>query len=155
MASQGAAALMGAISGYLLSTRLPTEELDSWGWRLPFLAGLLIVPIGLNLCHLIPETMRPGAGGRAALAEMLSAHWGKLLLGVMMIMGGTASTYINIFYMPTYLIKVVGLPPHTAFLTGCTAGQPCWWWRRLPGFCRTVWADAVPSSSGPRWRARF
>ncbi|PGH55527.1 MFS transporter [Azospirillum palustre] len=122
MASQGAAALMGALSGYLLSLCLPADALEAWGWRLPFLAGLLIVPVGLYLRRLLPETARPHRGGRAGLAELLSGHRTTLVLGVMMIMGGTASTYVNIFYMPTYLIKVVGLPAHTAFLTGCIAG---------------------------------
>lgn len=126
MASQGAAALMGALSGYLLSLCLPVDALEAWGWRLPFLAGLLIVPVGLYLRRLLPETARSDPGGdpgrRAVLAELLSTHRTTLVLGVMMIMGGTASTYVNIFYMPTYLIKVVGLPAHTAFLTGCIAG---------------------------------
>lgn len=122
MASQGAAALLGALSGYLLSTHLSADALESWGWRLPFLAGLLIVPVGLHLRRLLPETARPDPGGRAVLAELLSHHRAKLLTGVLMIMGGTASTYVNIFYMPTYLIRMVGLPPQTAFLTGCAAG---------------------------------
>jgi len=122
MASQGAAALMGALSGYLLSLCLPADALEAWGWRLPFLTGLLIVPVGLYLRRLLPETAQPGPGGRAGLTELLSTHRTTLMHGVMMIMGGTASTYVNIFYMPTYLIKVVGLPAHTAFLTGCIAG---------------------------------
>jgi len=122
MASQGAAALTGALSGYLLSLCLPADALEAWGWRLPFLAGLLIVPVGLYLRRLLPETARPDAGSRAVLTELLSTHRTTLVLGVMMIVGGTASTYVNIFYMPTYLIKVVGLPAHTAFLTGCIAG---------------------------------
>lgn len=122
MASQGAAALMGALSGFLLSLCLPADALEAWGWRLPFLTGLLIVPVGLYLRRLLPETAQPGPGGRAGLTELLSTHRTTLMHGVMMIMGGTASTYVNIFYMPTYLIKVVGLPAHTAFLTGCIAG---------------------------------
>ncbi|WP_042698082.1 MFS transporter [Azospirillum sp. B506] len=122
MASQGAAALLGALGGYLLSTHLPADALEAWGWRLPFLAGLLIVPVGLHLRRLLPETARHGRGGTATLAELLSSHRAKLLTGVLMIMGGTASTYVNIFYMPTYLIRFVGLPSHTAFLTGCAAG---------------------------------
>ncbi|CAO3433033.1 MFS transporter [Azospirillum endophyticum] len=122
MASQGAAALLGALSGYLLSTHLPPDALEAWGWRAPFLAGLLIVPVGLYLRRLLPETMRPDPGRAAVLAELLSRHRAKLAVGVLMIMGGTASTYVNIYYMPTYLIRMVGLPPQTAFLTGCAAG---------------------------------
>ncbi|WP_247894466.1 MFS transporter [Azospirillum sp. B510] len=122
MVSQGAAALLGALSGYLLSTHLPAEALEAWGWRLPFLAGLLILPVGLYLRRLLPETARPDRSGRAVLAELLSDHRSRLAAGVLMIAGGTASTYVNIYYMPTYLIRIVGLPSRTAFLTGCVAG---------------------------------
>ncbi|MBK1837229.1 MFS transporter [Azospirillum sp. YIM B02556] len=66
--------------------------------------------------------MRPNPGRTAVLAELLSGHRAKLVVGVLMIMGGTASTYVNIDYMPTYLIWMAGLPPQTAFLTGCVAG---------------------------------
>lgn len=122
MASQGAAALLGALSGYLLSIHLTADALESWGWRIPFIAGLLIVPVGLHLRRLLPETVEPHPDRGAVLKELLSRHRAKLLIGILMIMGGTASTYVNIFYMPTYLIRVIGLPQQTAFLTGCVAG---------------------------------
>ncbi|WP_194911748.1 hypothetical protein [Azospirillum sp. INR13] len=77
--------------------------------------------MGLHLRRLLPETARPDPG-HAVLAELLARHRAKLLIGALTIMGGTASTYVNIFFMPTYLIRMVGLPPQTAFLTGCVAG---------------------------------
>ncbi|MBN3798877.1 MFS transporter, partial [Burkholderia sp. Ac-20392] len=48
-ASQGAAALAGSFVGFLLSYFLDTASLESWGWRVPFLLGVLIAPVGLYL----------------------------------------------------------------------------------------------------------
>jgi len=42
LATQGAAAVLGGLVGYVLSISLSAEALQSWGWRLPFLFGLLI-----------------------------------------------------------------------------------------------------------------
>ena len=41
LASQGLSALAGALTGALLYALLPQASLESWGWRLPFLLGLL------------------------------------------------------------------------------------------------------------------
>src|ERR1700744_4204081 len=45
--SQGAAALLGASLGVLLSHTLSSTAFTAWGWRVPFLIGLLIAPVGL------------------------------------------------------------------------------------------------------------
>jgi MHS family proline/betaine transporter-like MFS transporter len=41
---------------------------------------------------------------------------------MLLMTGATASMYILIFYMPTYLIHSLHMPPVTAFLTACVAG---------------------------------
>jgi MFS transporter, MHS family, proline/betaine transporter len=47
MVGQSVAALAGATAGMLITQGLTPEQIDSWGWRLPFLFGLLIGPVGL------------------------------------------------------------------------------------------------------------
>jgi MFS family permease len=42
-----AAALGGAGAGLLVTTLLSPEDLDAWGWRIPFVLGLLIGPVAL------------------------------------------------------------------------------------------------------------
>ena len=118
MASQGGAALAGALCGFALSAK----ALDSGLWRLPFLAGLVIGPAGLWVRGKVRETAAPRGPGRRPLAELMRHNRRQVLCGILAIIGGTASTYVVIFYMPTYLIKVVGMPRHTAFLSGCVAG---------------------------------
>jgi MHS family proline/betaine transporter-like MFS transporter len=42
MVGQGLAVLIGALLGALITRSLAPEALDSWGWRIPFLLGLII-----------------------------------------------------------------------------------------------------------------
>ena len=44
MVGQSIAALTGATAGMLVTQGLTPEQIDDWGWRLPFLFGLLIGP---------------------------------------------------------------------------------------------------------------
>ena len=44
---QGLAAVLASLFGVILYGWLTTDQLESWGWRVPFFFGLLIGPIGL------------------------------------------------------------------------------------------------------------
>ncbi|MCG6507012.1 MFS transporter, partial [Vibrio parahaemolyticus] len=46
LASQGAAALVGAMIGFAINGLLTPDQVHSWGWRIPFVLGLLIGPVG-------------------------------------------------------------------------------------------------------------
>ena len=56
MVGQGLALLTGALLGALITRVLATEALDSWGWRVPFLFGLIIGPVGLYIRRRLDET---------------------------------------------------------------------------------------------------
>lgn len=122
MASQGAAVLAGALSGALLNHFLSQEALESWGWRLPFLLGLLIAPVGLYIRRHLDETHHQDAASQQSLGSLIRAQRRTLLLGGLLILGGTANMYIVAHYMPSYMIKVLGLPPANALIAGCSAG---------------------------------
>src|SRR6202795_3408857 len=47
IASQGAAAAFAGSLGVVLSWLLDADAMQSWGWRIPFLVGVAIVPMGL------------------------------------------------------------------------------------------------------------
>ncbi|MBN3005062.1 MFS transporter [Chromobacterium alkanivorans] len=122
MATQGGAVLAGALSGALLSHFLSVEALESWGWRLPFLLGLLVGPVGLYIRRHLDETHHAEPSPQPRLGELVYRHRSKLLLGMMLIMGGTANMYVVGHYLPSYLIKVLRQPPASALLAGCAAG---------------------------------
>lgn len=55
-ASQGAAAILAAAFGSLLAWWLPPEQLQAWGWRLPFCFGLVLGPVGWYIRSHLDET---------------------------------------------------------------------------------------------------
>lgn len=120
--SQGSAAVLGALSGALLSATLTPEQLDSWGWRIPFLAGLLIGPVGLYIRRNLDETFEAQERKESAFKEVLHNHLGRVILGAMTLIGGTSMLYILVFYMPSYAARVLKLPTTTSFLAGCASG---------------------------------
>ncbi len=121
-ASQGCAALLGALSGFMLTSTLSVEALESWGWRVPFLCGLIIGPVGMYIRRAVHETHDVAPRKQSAFREVISKYRREVILCILMMVNGTASMYIAVFYMPTYLIQFLHMPSHYAFLVGCVAG---------------------------------
>jgi MHS family proline/betaine transporter-like MFS transporter len=119
-ATQGGAALAGALTGAAIMATLSPEAVMSWGWRIPFMIGLLIAPVGLYIRRNLKETHETTE--HADLKSVFSQYWRVLLLGMLLMTGATSGMYITVFYMPTYLIQSIHMPPVTAFLAACMAG---------------------------------
>ncbi|MCY1201397.1 Proline/betaine transporter [compost metagenome] len=122
--SQGIAALLGASLGLLLTSILSEEALYSWGWRVPFVLGLLIVPVGVYIRRHIEETytVDPDAAPKETpVWAVLSGHTRDLVQGILMIMSGTVMVYIVLFYMPTYMMQTHHIAAPTAYLFSCLA----------------------------------
>ncbi|CAI0809596.1 Proline porter II [Serratia rubidaea] len=114
LASQGAAALLGAAVAAVLTFSLSAEALAEWGWRIPFLLGTLIVPVGIYLRrHIVDE---PPAAKPAERRMFEARHVRNWLLTVFSIMGMSVSSYIMIYYLPTYSIQQLGLPERLSIM---------------------------------------
>lgn len=110
LASQGLAVLAAGLLGLGLSLVLTKAELTAWGWRIPFALCLLLVPVAFYLRRTMPETLTEGAPAERA---RLSAHSKLIVLAVLVILGGTVSTYVS-NYMTTYAIATLHLPSTVA-----------------------------------------
>ena len=136
--SQQLALLLGSLLGVILAATLSREQLYSWGWRVPFLLGIVIAPVGLYIRRQLPETIQAHEthqSGAAVLVELLRHHSRAVVLGVLVICGGTVSTYV-FTYMTTYAITTLHLSETvgTALtLTGSLAA--------IAGAVLGVWAD--------------
>lgn len=117
MTSQGLAAATGALIGLVLSRTLSPDAVSAWGWRIPFLIGLLIAPVGYYIRRHLPDQHAHDRVEKVAspLRELFTQHWGVLINVVLMIVSGTVSMYVIVYYMPSYLSRVMHLPPATAF----------------------------------------
>ncbi|MCY0966235.1 MFS transporter [Parathalassolituus penaei] len=116
-ASQGVSGLLGSGFGLLLTTTLTTQQLEDWGWRIPFLFGLLIGPIGLYIRKHIEESAEfnhHATPESTPIAELFRHHKGSILLAIGALMLSTSVSY-TIIYMPTYAVKQLGLQASTGF----------------------------------------
>jgi MHS family proline/betaine transporter-like MFS transporter len=120
-ASQGISALLGSGFGLLLSTTLSEADLQNWGWRIPFLFGVLIGPVGLYIRSKIDDATPPPADKNdAPVRNVFMEQKFAVLLAVGTIAAATAVNYL-IIYMPTYVVKTLHLPPTTGYLAAFAA----------------------------------
>jgi MHS family proline/betaine transporter-like MFS transporter len=122
--SQGLAALLATGFGILLSGTMSAEDLQAWGWRIPFAFGLLIGPIGYYIRNNMEETpeFRAATPARAPMRELLETQWDRLLLVIGTVIISTSSQYM-LLYMPTYAIRELHLPQYLSYLAAaCAAG---------------------------------
>ncbi len=112
LASQGVAALVAGVIGVLLTISLSPDEMLAWGWRVPFVVGLLLIPIAIYLRQNMPETLEHDAKGPADGSKHagIGSHTRLIVLAVLVVMGGTVSTYVA-NYMTTYAISTLKLSP--------------------------------------------
>ncbi|RQS29890.1 MULTISPECIES: MFS transporter [unclassified Burkholderia] len=127
IASQGGALLAGALVATTLSRTLSHDALLSWGWRVPFLIGLLIGPLGFYLRSHLDDTL-PAAQATAAHAPSASPQQRprlpvrQIVAGTMMVVGGTSSMYTIAFFMPSFLTLTLGMPSAISSLAAGMAG---------------------------------
>jgi MFS transporter, MHS family, proline/betaine transporter len=103
--------LLGSAVGALVSLTLSQDEADRWGWRLPFLLGLLVGLAGLYVRRHIPEVPRAEgpARGRSPVWEALRSHGGTILrIGLLNVINGVGF-YVAFVFLVTYMQTVGGL----------------------------------------------
>jgi MFS family permease len=125
MASQAAALLLGAVVGAAISRGMSPEALNSWGWRVPFILGLVIGPVGFYIRRNMADTEAflhaKKKGRRATLGEVFRGHSREVLCGLGSVIALTVTVYVFIGYLPTFAVKQLKLPfgqSFTALIVG-------------------------------------
>lgn len=111
---------VGAVTGFLLGsaigaviTKLCTaEQLAAWGWRLPFLFGVLIaVAAAFFRRDVEVEPVAPRAEGEPSpVVEALRTEWQTMLRVAGIILAANVGFYMMFVYVTTYLSEQVGVP---------------------------------------------
>jgi len=129
MVGQSVAALAGATAGMLITQGLTPEQVDQWGWRLPFLFGLLIGPVGLWIRRHLNETEAFIEASKSTDAPVgLMALWRSyrrsIAVSFGLVVSGTIMYYVVLIYMPTYAKTQLNIPLGDAFMAQ-VAGLLC------------------------------
>jgi metabolite-proton symporter len=88
----------------------------AWGWRVPFLASIILVGVGLFIrvgLHETPafaEVQRHGSTRRLPLVDVLRGSGMTMLLAAGSYTGISALGYVVLVYYVSYATRVLGLP---------------------------------------------
>jgi MHS family proline/betaine transporter-like MFS transporter len=114
---------VGSAVGGLLGLILSEEALNSYGWRIPFILGVVVGLVGLYLRLRLEDT--PAFRVIEEKAEVESApikasfttHNKESLTAIGFTVAWTVSYYILLTYMPTYVSSTLGYPLSQALLS--------------------------------------
>lgn len=114
--AQSIAFVMGPVFAFVLNSALPPEAMASWGWRIPFLAGLVIAPVGFFLRRAIDETpefkaflAKGSTVPQTPFRTVLARYPLQVLGGLMVIAGPTANLYVGTVFMPNFAANALHL----------------------------------------------
>ncbi|SFF16584.1 MFS transporter [Methylobacterium sp. 13MFTsu3.1M2] len=121
--------LLGSIAGTLVTGLLTPEDVHQWGWRLPFLFGIVLGVFIFALRRHIDddhvETVfredRAPTDQRSPLRTAVAIDGSAMLRAFAMNLGLACGFYVVFVYLVTFMHTVSGLPQHTAFLINSLA----------------------------------
>jgi MHS family proline/betaine transporter-like MFS transporter len=122
--STGIISIIVSLFGVVLTTQLTHEQLVDWGWRVPYVFGLLVGPAGLYIRSRTSETPEFLLAEKPAIVPigtLLRRHPVSLLLasGASIV---SNSSYYLLLYIPTYGQKTLHLPAYTGFVATLVGG---------------------------------
>jgi MFS transporter, MHS family, proline/betaine transporter len=135
IASLGATSgvLLGSAVGVLESAALTQVQLESWGWRIPFLLGIFLGGVIFVVRRTLDNDTPPA--GRLThslpLVEALAVDWRDILRATIACASFAASFYLVFVYLVTLMHQVDGLPSgralevNTLAMLVVLAATPC------------------------------
>ncbi len=121
-------ALTGSVSAALLASNLSQEDFYAWGWRIPFLCGFILGPIGYYLRKKVAETpafertVETKRVERSPLRVALQEFGGRMLQAFGLSIVGCIANFIFVVYLVAYAINTMHLPPGAAFSCAVASG---------------------------------
>jgi MHS family proline/betaine transporter-like MFS transporter len=123
-ATTGIVSVIVSLFGLTLTTLLSHEQLIDWGWRIPYVFGLLVGPAGLYIRSRVAETADFLAAEKpptVPIGDLLRRYPVSLLLALGACIVSQSSYYL-LLYVPTYAIKTLHLPAYIGFIATLLGG---------------------------------
>jgi len=135
--SQQVAVAFAGILGYALSSWMPPEALQAWGWRIPLIVGCLIIPFIYMIRRTLQETeefsARKHHPSPSEIYASMLLHWRIILIGVAMVLMTTVSFYTITAYTPTFGRSILHLSQSDSLLVTLCVGVSNLLWLPLMG----------------------
>ncbi len=158
----GAVPQMGISLGMLLAaavvallTQLPEDQFMTWGWRVPFVGSIVLVFVGLWIRNGLDETpefkriRETGAQLKLPIREVVTKHWGAVLVSIGSKAAETGPFYIFGTYVVAYATAVLGARDNVVLLAVATAALVATIWMPIFGAI----SDRISRALLYRWSA--
>jgi MFS transporter, MHS family, proline/betaine transporter len=122
--SQGGSTMLSGLVAMTIALLLPPDAILAWGWRLAFVVGLLIAPVGLYIRRELedaPLFKASNHGSEMPILLVLRDHWRTVLTGMLVVMLWTVSQYIA-NYFPTFAVRELKVPLSQSYLGPLVVG---------------------------------
>lgn len=104
--------MMGIAVAQSFKHYLSTESLLSWGWRIPFVAGLFIGLVGLYIRSHLSESpiykaaKAQGLLSRTPLRETIKEYWRETLMAMIVYINVCAPFYTTTVFVKSYILNL-------------------------------------------------
>jgi MHS family proline/betaine transporter-like MFS transporter len=123
-ATGGLITVLASLFGLALTSLLTHQQLVDWGWRIPYVFGMLIGPAGLYVRAKVvetPEFLEAEKPATIPIRDVLRRHPLPVLLALGISIISNSSFYI-LAYIPTYGVKTLHLPASVGFTATLIGG---------------------------------
>jgi MFS transporter, MHS family, proline/betaine transporter len=110
----GVGTLLGSAIGAGFAASMSAAALEEWGWRIPFLLGLVVGIAGYFLRRHVLDTMPVEPRKRAPIVETLQDHWRIVLKLAGLSVFNAVGFYVGFVYLVSWLQMADGIPPARA-----------------------------------------
>lgn len=99
--------LLGSAAGALVNSLLGPADIAAWGWRLPFLAGIVPAAYGFVIRRSLPEAPPAAQAAGTPLAIALRLEWRAMLQVAGITACSAIGFYLIFVYVVVYLRQIV------------------------------------------------
>ena len=122
--SVGCGFLLGSLTAAVLTTSVSPADMLAWGWRIPFLLGVLVGAVGAFMRWRLDDTPkfaeleRQGQVVHSPLREAFTTFRKPTLIAFGITLHNTVGYYAVLIYLTTWLTNIVRMPRGTALWIG-------------------------------------
>ena len=106
--------LLGSATGALLASVMSEQALESWGWRIPFILGLIVGIAGVVLRRHVQEIPRAAKKENSPLLETVRNHGPLLARLAALSVFNSVGFYLMFVYIVSWLQFADGIAPAQA-----------------------------------------
>ena len=136
-ASQQVSIVVAAALGFVVREYLTPDQIDAWGWRIPFFVGCLTVPVIFFLRRTLEETeafkARRHHPKAAEVLRSMVTNWQVVIAGMLMVAMTTTAFYLITVYTPTFGKSVLHLTASDALVVTFCVGVSNFIWLPIGG----------------------